>query len=168
MTMTRFFKQIPNKCVILPELQQLLHKIKPEDWHDYYNFKVVLIDFDTVCAHDPFLAKLHHAHPFQAGICKLTQNIVYDWHTDERRGASINLLLNELHSSHCLFKTQPGELVSGIRELDYEPGRYYLFNSQEEHTVINFHRDRFLFTIEFVEAKEALSYQDLLIELAQD
>jgi hypothetical protein len=49
------------------------------------------------------------------------------------------------------------------RELAYAPGRYYLFNNQIPHTVINLDVDRHLFSLEFA---EAVPYGELRERLA--
>ena len=46
-------------------------------------------------------------------------------------------------------------------ELVYEPKSFYLFNNQAMHTVINFDQPRYLFTTEFVDTKDILSYRDI-------
>jgi len=49
--------------------------------------------------------------------------------------------------------------------LVYKPNTYYLFNTQTRHTVINFAEPRYLFTIEFIEDVDHLSFEDLLEQL---
>jgi hypothetical protein len=45
-----------------------------------------------------------------------------------------------------------------ILELKYEPKKFYLFNSQKQHSVINLDRDRILITYLFHKPK---TYQDI-------
>jgi hypothetical protein len=56
-------------------------------------------------------------------------------------------------------------VVGEFTELQYQPDTYYVFNTQVNHMVLNFEQPRLLLTIEFGEDKDALSYDDLLLEL---
>jgi hypothetical protein len=56
-------------------------------------------------------------------------------------------------------------VVGEFNELQYQPDTYYVFNTQVNHMVLNFERPRLLLTIEFGEDKDALSFDDLLLEL---
>jgi len=58
--------------------------------------------------------------------------------------------------SHCLFVDD-----TDFIELDYKPGELYLFNTQQPHTITNFSEQRTLFSIQFVEGKDTLSYNML-------
>lgn len=155
------YYEIPNKSVIAKEVLDFAHSTK--NWHEYYNFKAVQIP-DEIIAKDPFLNKLAFAHQFMAGIICLDPNVCYDWHTDTRRGVGVNMLLNFEGTSHCLFAKGEG-VQFGFEELAYSPDKYYLFNTQTRHTVINFSEPRYLFTIEFVEDKDALSFDALVAQM---
>jgi len=47
-------------------------------------------------------------------------------------------------------------------ELPYTMGEYVIFNNQVRHTVFNFDKERYLFTVEFFENKELLNYERLV------
>jgi hypothetical protein len=149
------------KSVIAKDL--LAFTINNQNWQDYYNFKAVQVP-DEIISKDPFLVRLHRIHPFMAGIVKLDPNVCYDWHVDTRRGVGVNMLLNYEGVSHCLFAKGEG-VQFGFEELCYAPNRYFLFNTQTSHTVINFGEPRYLFTIEFLEDKDQLSFDALLAQI---
>ena len=149
--------QTPNKSIIAKEL--LEYALCATNWQDYYNFKAIQVHPDILLK-DPFLINLYRLHPFVAGIVKLNPNVCYDWHIDTRRGVGINMLLNFEGTSHCLFAKGEGAQF-GFEELVYAPNRYFLFNTQISHTVINFAEPRYLFTLEFAEDKDQLSFGTL-------
>jgi hypothetical protein len=151
------YSQIPIKSVIAKEL--LEYALTTEKWQDYYNFQATQVP-DEILAKDSFLRKLYPIHNFVGGIVRLEPHVCYDWHTDTRRGVGVNMLLNFEGVSHCLFAKGEGTQF-GFEELVYTPNRYYLFNTQTSHTVINFNEPRYLFTLEFGADKDHLSFDDL-------
>ena len=151
------YSQIPNKSVIAKEL--LEYALTTQKWQNYYNFQATQVP-DEILAKDSFLRKLHSMHPFMAGIVKLNPNVCYNWHVDTRRGVGVNMLLNFEGVSHCLFAKGEGAQF-GFEELVYTPNRYFLFNTQTPHTVINFNEPRYLFTLEFGADKDQLSFNTL-------
>jgi hypothetical protein len=132
-------------------------------WLPYYNFYAVQVPFE-VAFKDPVLHALGTQHTLAVGIIRLDPNTTYDWHTDTRRGVSVNMLLNDV-ASHCIFSTQENEATHRFIELQYKPHTYYLFNNQVPHMVMNFNQSRYLLSIEFKEDKAALTYAQLLKEL---
>jgi hypothetical protein len=158
------YYKVPNKSEIAKEVLEFA--LCNELWQSYYNFKAVQIP-DEIVAKDPFLLSLRRAHPFMAGIVKLDPNVCYDWHTDTRRGVGVNMLLNFEGRSHCLFAQDEGVQFK-FDELVYTPNRYYLFNTQKRHTVLNFEEPRYLFTIEFLEDKDQLSFDSLYHQIKKN
>jgi hypothetical protein len=155
-----YFK-IPSRSVIAKELLEFA--ATAQNWQDYYNFKAIQVPTEMV-AKDLFLMDLLRKHPFVAGIVQLSPYVCYDWHTDTRRGVGVNMLLTPEVKSHCLFTNAEGAQFS-FEELVYEPDTYYLFNTQVRHTVINFYEPRYLFTVEFAENKDQLSFENLLEQI---
>lgn len=134
-------------------------------WVKYFNFDATQIPLN-ILALDPVLADIGSRHPLIGGVVMLPPNTFYNWHTDTRRGVSINMVLNPQDGvSHCIFTADKDVVVGGFTELKYEPETYYLFNTQVSHMVLNFDKPRLLLTVEFSEDKDALSYDDLLLEL---
>jgi hypothetical protein len=155
------YYKVPTKSVIAKDL--LTFALNNQSWQDYYNFKAVQVPTE-IQAKDPFLVSLFQKHSFVAGIIQLDPNICYEWHIDTRRGVGVNMLLNFEGTSHCLFATGEG-VQFPFEELTYSPDRYYLFNTQTRHTVINFGEPRYLFTIEFNADKDHLSFEDLYAQM---
>lgn len=77
-----------------------------------------------------------------------------DWITSEPAQQAVHCD----HHSHTLFGRNVTNTSMHCLELRYEPGRFYLFNNQVPHTVINLDVNRYLFSLEFA---ESLSYFDL-------
>jgi hypothetical protein len=155
------YYQVPTKSVIAKELLEFA--LNNQSWQDYYNFKAAQVPTE-IQAKDPFLVSLFQKHPFVAGIVQLSPYVCYEWHIDTRRGVGVNMLLNFEGTSHCLFAKGEG-VQFPFEELTYSPDRYYLFNTQTQHTVLNFGEPRYLFTIEFGEDKDQLSFEDLYAQM---
>ena len=155
------YYEISTKSAIAKEV--LTFALSNKNWQEYYNFKAVQVPAEIV-AKDQFLMSLFHKHPFAAGIVRLDPNVCYDWHTDTRRGVGVNMLLTPEIKSHCLFTSHEG-VQFPFQELPYKPDTYYLFNTQVRHMVINFDQPRYLFTIEFAEDKDQLSFDSLVAQV---
>lgn len=136
-----------------------------EDWQPYYNFMAKQIP-DEVVQKDPFLRDLYAIEPFVAGITMMNPMTVYDWHVDERRGVSVNMLIDSGFSL-TLYTTYENNLVRPIRVAEYVPNQYHLFNTQMPHAVFNFDKPRYLFTLEFQKDKTEFGARDLLLVLSK-
>lgn len=136
-----------------------------EEWVPYYNFMAKKIP-DEVVQKDEFLAKVYEAEPFMAGITMMHPMTVYDWHVDSKRGATLNMLVD---AGACLtmFTTPEANYVRPIRVAEYTPEYYHFFNTQVPHTVFNFDKPRYLFTVEFQKSREEFTPQDLVNLLAK-
>lgn len=134
-------------------------------WVKYFNFDATQIP-NHILALDPVIADIGSRHPLIGGVVMLPPHTFYNWHTDTRRGVSINMVLNPQDGlSHCIFTPDKDVVVGEFNELQYQPDTYYVFNTQVNHMVLNFEQPRLLLTIEFGEDKDALSFDDLLLEL---
>jgi hypothetical protein len=121
-------------------------------WVPHYGFQAMAISRDWV-SHEPALVAIDAICSIaQLGILRMPDHWVYHWHQDQNRQACINMLLSTNHHSHTLFGQRINNTNMRCLELHYEPGRYYLFNNQIPHTVINLDVDRHLFSLEFAEA----------------
>jgi len=134
-------------------------------WIDYYNFKATPLPIEMVLECD-FLNRLYEKHKFSCGLLKMSKKTFYDWHVDDNRGVSINMLL-PFGKSYCLFENgeRTNNLSGKFTELEYARNTYYAFNNQVPHSVYNFDKIRFLFTIEFEEDKTKLTFDDLIEEI---
>lgn len=134
-------------------------------WVKYFNFDATQIPH-SLLAQDPVIADIGSRHPLMGGVVMLPPNTFYNWHKDTRRGVSLNMVLNPQDGlSHCVFTPDKDVVVGEFVELQYKPDTYYVFNTQVDHMVLNFETPRLLLTIEFGEDKDALSYDDLLLEI---
>ena len=107
------------------------------------------------------------------GLIRIPPYFNYNWHVDTNRGCSINMLLSH-GKSHTFFSERslshhgaPHRLHESFSnngqfiELNYEPNTFYAFNSQKLHCVFNFEKPRYLFSCEFFQQKNELSYERL-------
>jgi hypothetical protein len=97
-----------------------------------------------------------------AALLNLEENKTYFWHKDDSRGVTINLLLNaDSHNSISLFGEIDTVLSQQlfIEKLDYQKDCFYLFNTQKNHTVINFLKPRYVFSVGFKDDKTKLTYE---------
>jgi hypothetical protein len=132
-------------------------------WVEHFGFLVYQLSNDLV-QQELTLQKINERFEIESlGILKMNPNTVYNWHMDEQRGLSINMLLTTDHISHCIFteKRKEKEDISKILELDYVKDTFYVFNTQELHTVINLQKPRYLFSLEFKDKKHKLLYNEV-------
>lgn len=156
--MNDMFFSLNVKSAILEEIAEVIKN--EEDWKPYFNFKAKQVPNEVV-QKDPFLRDLFEREQFVAGVTMMHPMSVYDWHTDERRGVSINMLVD---SGFCmtLYTTYTQDLVRPIVAVQYKPEEYHFFNTQIPHSVLNFDKPRYLFTLEFLKDKTEFSHKDLL------
>ena len=133
------------------------------EWKAHNSFLAKQIP-EHIYLQEPLLKYLSIKHSLLVGILMMHPFHVYNWHTDGNRRCGINLLLSD-SPSHCLFTDDETITNSKVIELSYMPTTYYVFNTQVNHMVLNFEQPRLLLTIEFGEDKDALSFDDLLLEL---
>ena len=130
-------------------------------WGQHMGWKASPLSMTNILK-EPVLAQVHERFPIaNAGILTMPPHRSYFWHTDETRGVSINMLLTGEHTSHCLFGQRVDNQNIDFIELKYQPNTFYLFNTQWPHSVYNFDKHRFLFSIEFVQPKSELNYQQV-------
>ena len=147
-----------------PELERIIASSQTE-WFNYHNFLTALLPLDLL-RKDEFYSQLYNKYPYRPGIIKLPKYICYNWHKDDTRGVCINMLLSFKGHSHCLFAPDRIGLLDshGFVELKYKPYKRYIFNNQMEHMVVNFEEDRYVLTLEFMDDKYKLSFEDVLNE----
>jgi len=149
-------------CGLVKHCQRLV--ANPESaWLPHFGFQAMALHRDWI-TNEPALQAVDAICPIaQIGILRMPDHWVYHWHRDQNRQACINMLLSLNHHSHTLFGQSINSNNMHCLELAYEPGRYYLFNNQIPHTVINLDIDRHLFSLEF---REPLPYAELRDRLA--
>ena len=153
------YKPIYKKSQIWPELLELaMKRYEQGEFIPYFGFLVTEVPEELV-DQDDTLRVLRTKYPFKAGITAMVPYSVYNWHIDERRGGTINMLLTD-ERSHCLFSKDIGKQVTNIdEELIYLNRVMYIFNTQTPHMVVNLEGVRFMFTLEF---DGKVTYNDLV------
>lgn len=141
--MTEFFTELPYVCGILGKLQDLC---EGGEWQDYYNFKAKLVPNELLQEEELFRSI---KADYQAGILRMDPYTVYNWHIDDKRKMSINMLLSH-GDSHCLFTKESGINIP-VTELVYAPHKYYILNTKMPHMVVNLDKPRYMFSVEFLD-----------------
>jgi hypothetical protein len=73
-------------------------------WFEHIGWMVHPLD-NNIIDKEPLLKKIGEKFEIKSiGVMKTPPNSVYNWHTDDDRGVSINMLLTHNHISHCVFK----------------------------------------------------------------
>jgi len=150
------YTPIPLHSTIWGDLYDLAVNAGSE-YVEYYGFDVIQVP-DEIIARDKQLAALRERYPFTAGITRMHPCTVYNWHVDDNRHGTINMMIHN-ENSHCLFTTNAEARVSDIKELVYKFKTYYIFNTQTPHMVSNLEGERFVFTLEF---RDKVTYEDLV------
>lgn len=154
---------LPITSQILPELQQLVNT--GTDWQFYDEWENVLPLSPELVTREPFFQWLMAREPYQAALVKLNPREMYGWHTDVRRGVAVNMLVEHSDSVTLFGNSVHGEMKR-IHPHRYEIGRYYVFNTQVPHSVINFgDQRRVLFTVQFERQVGELSFNDLMADI---
>jgi hypothetical protein len=131
---------------------------KSDQWVRRFNFDVLQISPYKFVNHSLF--ELIIKFKGKPVILKTDPMYWYNWHTDSIRKFSINSFIDG-PDSRCFFgETEDTDSVLvKLTELVYEPGRYYLFNTQASHAVLNGNNTRYILSIGFI---DPYTYQDAL------
>lgn len=166
------FYLIDNQCNVLNEIDDYLQNGVTWTWVPYVytckdfkkNIGQHLIDKDY------FLTSLQkHFKESQLHLYKFPSKTFYTWHKDKNVGCSLNMVLDDYYSK-TVFMPNPGKkLLNSIVELKYQKHKWYLFNSQITHSVMNLDiRDRILLTFTFplkVKFREVKSFIQTTLNL---
>tara|TARA_B110000503_G_C7171071_1_gene424306 strand:+ start:4342 stop:4788 length:447 start_codon:yes stop_codon:yes gene_type:complete len=123
---------------------------------------------------DPVLSKIDKKYKILHGaFLKVNSNSAYHWHIDRKRGASINMLMTYESLSFALFYKNKDDYITDKQQFEtvklaYEPNHFFLFNTQQYHSLINFDAPRVIFSCLFEEEKDDLTYEmvkDYCIEI---
>ena len=126
---------------------------------DHYGFSVYQLPLELILQ-ESILQDINNHHKIKSGgIIKIEPNRCYKWHQDAVRGVCVNMLLQH-QDSFVLFGNTVSEDQIDITRLDYSIGDFYLFNNQCMHTVVNFTEARYMFTLEFEQDKNSLTYEN--------
>ena len=143
--MNNYFYEVSEPYQNIEAVKQF---IPTANWQ-WVPFMNVASNFYESVLTDPFIKQLSIEFSGSLRLYKVPAMHVYHWHRDAQVGCSLNMVLEE-YQSHTLFSNVESEskYVDPVVELKYKPETWYIFNSQERHTVINLDtRDRVLFTL---------------------
>ena len=134
-------------------------------WFNHFDFKVMLLD-NSLIEHVPVFEKVNKVTKIdRIAVVSMPPMTTYNWHVDEHRSATVNMLLNNHDDSICLFGKQIDGSKHSIVELFYKPNTFYLFNTSVDHMVINRGAERFMLSLQFEKQKK---YEDLREVLMTD
>lgn len=136
----------------------------PSQWYNHFDFKVMLLD-NSLIDHVPVFDKVCKVPIDSIAVVSMPPMTTYNWHIDEQRSATVNMLLNNHDESLCLFGKQIDGSKHSIVELSYKPKIFYLFNTMVEYMVINRGSERFMLSLQF---SQQLKYEDLREALMTD
>lgn len=146
MDTSNFFIPLEYKCPITQKLLDFARSVPEEDWEIQRGFIVTFIP-DEIIDLDPYLRAVKQQYEVLQVLVCLPPNTCYPWHKDLNRRTIINMPLNAQDKSCCVFAHKvEEEQYFEFAELKYQPDTYYLFNTQEEHMVLNFSEKRYLFS----------------------
>jgi hypothetical protein len=146
MDTSNFFIPLSLKCSIYSELLSFAKGVADADWEIKQGFMVTEIP-DELIDQDPYLKAVKQVYQVMQVLVCLPPYTCYPWHKDENRRTILNMPLNAHDKSSCIFTKDLKEAqYFEFAELKYEPGTYYIFNTQEDHMVLNYAERRYLFS----------------------
>jgi hypothetical protein len=167
------FKKLKHKSVYLYDIcnsavrnLENLPKEKRTNLKYYCNLQAFDIP-EKFYLQEPLLEKINSQFKIKvASVCISQKQTGYPFHKDGHRNVTINMLISS-GVSHSLFKIEDWvwedrEFVGEewhFEELIFEEKTFYLYNTDLPHSVINFERDRYMFSIVFEDNK--LTYKEL-------
>ena len=142
--------------------QELSYFIENESVWDWIPNFHVCKNFKQEFFKDDFLKAVHEKFGGFLSLYKVPAKCVYKWHKDGGHLWAINMVLDTFNS-HTLFEERTENTLIYINELVYKPQEWFIFNTQEAHTVINMDsRDRILVTYRIGRSSlDKWSYQEV-------
>lgn len=111
---------------------------------------------------DEFINEVYSRFKGRQRLYKIYGESSYNWHQDAFTEFSLNMVLDNYDCKTIFEISKIDNNMSKIKELKYIPGKWYLFNSQIRHMVVNSDmRDRVLYTILFYK-KHGVKLQDFI------
>jgi len=159
-----YYKKLENKSVFLYDycnsIIDNLSDNERENLEYYYNFQSIVID-ESDFLKEPIIKTIHQQFEISiAGLIILEKNTGYEPHIDAPRDVAINMLISS-GVSHSMFKTdeKSSKYQYKFKELIFEEKSFYLYNTSIEHSVINFDKPRYMFSLRFDDGR--LTYNDV-------
>lgn len=137
----RYFYELQDEY---PHYDSLVEHVKTANF--VYSFNQNKIDIlPRLYFDDKLLRAVKEKFGGRMSVFKHWPNMFYKWHRDGDAAVHINMLLGDYNSKTLFEIEEPYPEVKNFTELKYTPGKWYLFNAQERHCVMNFDtRDRYL------------------------
>jgi hypothetical protein len=164
--MDNCFKAIQHTCHLREDLIEIIWRSEPAHWVPYYNFKALLLSPHFV-HQDKLLRDLATKREYMAGLLEMPASTSYNWHVDTDRHCGLNMLVYDDGESRCLFAPDGIQVVMPFVELKYEPNTFYAFNTKLPHSVLNFTKNRYMFSLEFIGKDYGLTYETLLSDIKE-
>jgi hypothetical protein len=161
-----YYEKLKEKSIFLYDFCNSAIKNLTEDQRkklpNRADFKTIRINKDYLLE-EPIIKKIHDQFEISfAGIFILEKNTGCNFHVDEPRKVTINMLISS-GISHSIFKKESTDSDNmyqyEFEELIFEEKTFYLYNVSREHCVINFDKPRYMFSVKFKDGK--LSYNEL-------
>lgn len=164
MSRDHFLKLTPSSNSVVnffnTNKSQILEKFDDSLFSGFYGFPVER----EIFLQDQVLSIIDEKYKILYGaFLKVSPNSGYHWHIDRKRGASINMLMTYDSLSFALFYKNENDYITDKQQFEtvslaYHPNHFFLFNTQQYHSVINFNSPRVIFSCLFEQEKEELSY----------
>lgn len=167
------FKKLKYKSISLYDIcntavknLEKLPKEKRKKLKYYYNLQAFDIP-EKFYLQEPLLQKINSQFKINFASVYISQKQTgYPFHRDGHRNVTINMLISS-GISHSLFKIEDWiyedrEFVAEewhFEELVFEERKFYLYNTDMPHGVINFDKTRYMFSVKFED--EDLTYKEL-------
>lgn len=141
------FTKLNKKCTILDELRQITRET---DWKkaaesDLQTF--IFADVPRSLVERDEVLKVYSMYNILPKIFYMPEWTYYSLHKDSNRFAAINMALDVTDSASFFAASRFRPNQFNVVELQYEPGEYYVFNTQVKHGVYNRGQDRFVVSI---------------------
>lgn len=148
-----FFKiEKPVSQEFINSLKELITNSSESQWQKKFDFERLTLSSD-IFKNEILIYNLIEKFNCnkRLSIFKWSANSAYDWHTDPMRNASVNLLL-EGWNSLCLFgkpnlENSNDQNIKNLKVLNYSDSNFFVLNTTEYHSVINFDNPRYLVSI---------------------
>ena len=150
-------------CQISNELERFIKR------ESFLDFTALADDDNGIFFSDPFIKFVYDTFPQRLmrspRIWKWPAKTKYFWHKDANNGCSINCVLKD-YKSLTIFtdiESYTNNLeIKSIVTLSYEPNRWYVFNSQMPHAIINYgDEDRYTVVLSF-NRELGISFQEVV------
>ena len=155
----QYYKKFNIKSEIITSVAPAM--VTADVWEKHYGLDLMIVS-DEIWYKERLLRIITQKFPIStAFIIRSLPNNAYNWHLDGTRAAGINLKLSLESRSHTLFGESLDDWNDKFVELEYEFKSFYLFNTQQRHSVINFDSYRYLFSVQFAQTKDEISYKEI-------